>query len=66
MYIIDRDFSNPHIQEHLHIAFDNVQIIKVENTPVDESSKKRNRKRKPTKKVEPVGFLKLNFPLLPL
>lgn len=66
VHIIERDFSNPHIQEHLHTAFDNVQIIKVENAPVDESSRKRNRKRKPTRKAEPVGLLKLNFPLLPL
>ena len=66
VHIIERDFSNPHIQEHLHIAFDNVQIIKVENSPVDESSRKRNRKRKPTRKAEPVGLLKLDFPLLPL
>ena len=58
MYVIEHDFCNPHIQEHLHLAFDNVPIIKVENTHTDDSSRKRSRKRKSTKKSEQVWLVK--------
>ena len=61
VYIIEHDFSNTQIQEHLHSAFDNVPIIKVENAATDESSRKRTRKRKPAKKGEQVRLLKVNI-----
>ena len=61
VYIIEHDFSNTQIQEHLHSAFDNVLIIKVENAATDESSRKRTRKRKPAKKGEQVRLLKVNI-----
>ena len=52
--IVEHDFSNPQIQEHLQLAFDNVPVVKVENLPPDEPTKKRSKKRKPAKKAEPV------------
>ena len=61
VYVIEHDFCNPHIQEHLHLAFDNVPIIKVENTPIDDSSRKRSRKRKSIKKPEQVWLVKVNL-----
>ena len=61
VYVIEHDFCNPHIQEHLHLAFDNVPVIKVENTPIDDSSRKRSRKRKSIKKPEQVWLVKVNL-----
>lgn len=46
VYVIEHDFSNAYIQEHLQLAFDNVQVIKVENPSSDELTKKRMRKKK--------------------
>ncbi|XP_015777504.1 PREDICTED: spatacsin-like [Acropora digitifera] len=51
--IVEHDFSNPQIQEHLQLAFDNVPVVKVENSPPDEPTRKRSKKRKPAKKAEP-------------
>ena len=56
VYVVEHDFSNAHIQEHLHLAFDNVPILKVESTSTDKSSRKQSKKRKPAKKGEQVGL----------
>ncbi|XP_068741533.1 spatacsin-like isoform X2 [Montipora capricornis] len=50
--VVEHDFSSPQIQEHLHLAFDNVSIVKAETPSADESTRKRSRKRKPAKKGE--------------
>lgn len=55
--IVQHDFSNPQIQEHLQLAFDNVPLVKVEISPADEPTRKRPRKRKPAKKAEPVRLV---------
>ena len=52
--IVEHDFSNAQIQEHLQLAFENVPVVKVENSPPDEPTRKRSKKRKPAKKAEPV------------
>lgn len=56
VYVIEHDFSNAYIQEHLQLAFDNVQLIKVENASSDELAKKRNRKRKLIRTGEQVSL----------
>lgn len=61
VYVIEHDFSNAYIQEHLQLAFDNVQVIKVENPSSDELTKKRMRKRKLVRTGEQVSlFLSLS------
>jgi len=61
VYVIEHDFSNTYIQEHLQLAFDNVQVIKVENPSSDELTKKRIRKRKLVRTGEQVSlFLSLS------
>lgn len=61
VYVIEHDFSNAYIQEHLQLAFDNVQVIKVENPSSDELIKKRMRKKKLVRTGEQVS-LSLSFP----
>lgn len=57
VYVIEHDFSNAYIQEHLQLAFDNVQLIKVENPSSDELTKKRTRRRKLVRTGEQVNLL---------
>lgn len=59
VYVIEHDFSNPFIQEHLHLAFDNVQLVKVEIASSDELTRKRSRKRKSVRREEQVRLLEL-------
>ena len=56
VYVIEHDFSNAYIQEHLQLAFDNVQVIKVENPSSEELIKKRMRKRKLVRTGEQVSL----------
>ncbi|XP_078373747.1 spatacsin-like isoform X3 [Oculina patagonica] len=55
VYVIEHDFSNAFLQEHLHLAFDNVQLIKIENASSDELTKKRSRKKKLVRTGEQPG-----------
>ena len=57
VYVIEHDFSNAYIQEHLQLAFDNVQVVKVENPSSDELTKKRMRKKKLVRTGEQVMIL---------
>ena len=57
VYVIEHDFSNAYIQEHLQLAFDNVQVIKVENPSSDELTRKRMQKKKLVRTGEQVSLL---------
>ncbi|PFX34693.1 Spatacsin [Stylophora pistillata] len=46
VYVIEHNFSNSYIQEHLLLAFENVKLVKVENVSSNELGKRRPRKKK--------------------